>query len=135
MIKKIAIGWFGGMLYVGCTWAATLTGILEWYQHFDPKQAQEAVSIFAPFSLMAFFLFASSVVYHQWQPQEKGKTALSKLMMIGTGFAFGATATQLLLMSIDGLSVSNSLLIAGVFFISSLGIALLIASFYRFLRH
>ncbi|MGH1335177.1 MAG: hypothetical protein ACRBFS_03550 [Aureispira sp.] len=135
MIKKIAVGWFGGMFYVGLTWAATLTGILEWYQNFDPKQAQEAVSIFAPFSLMAFFLFASMVVYHQWQPHEKGKAAFSKLMMIGTGFAFGATATQLLLMSIDGLSIPNSLLLASVFFVSSLAIALLIASFYRFLRH
>lgn len=134
MIKKIAIGWFGGLFYVGLMWAATLTGILDWYTNFDPQQAREAVSIFAPFSTMALCLFASMLVYNQWQPQEKGKGAFSKLMIIGTGFALGATAMQLLLMSIDGLLIQNSLLIAGVFFVSSMTIALLIAIFYRFMR-
>ena len=89
MIKKIAVGWFGGLLYVGLTWAATLTGILDWYENFNPKEAQEAVSIFAPFSLMALFLFASMLVYHQWQPQEKGKRPIVQINGHRNGFCLG----------------------------------------------
>lgn len=135
MIKKIAIGWFGGTFYVGLTWTATLTGILDWYQNVDLQQTREAVSIFAPFSLMAFFLFISMLVYNQWQPQEQKAQEWSTLMIIGIGFALGATATQLLLMAVDGLPIQNSLLLAAIFFVISLTIALLIASFYRFLRN
>lgn len=135
MIRKIAIGGLGGMLYVGLTWAATLTGVLDWYENFDPQKAREAVSIFAPFSLLALFLFASMLLYNHWHPEEKGKASLHKLMVIGVGFALGATAAQLLLMGVDGIPPKSSWLIAGVFFISSLLVALLIALFYRFLRH
>jgi hypothetical protein len=134
MIKKIAIGALGGMLYVGLTWAGTLTGVLDWYQNYDAQQTEEFISIFAPFSLMAIFLFASMIVYNQWQPPQQEEKRLPKLMIIGTGFALGATVTQLLLMTIDGSPIQNSLVIASVFFVSSLFIALLIASFYSFLR-
>lgn len=134
MIKKIAIGWLGGMLYVGLTWTATLTGVLDWYQNYDLQHTEEFISIFAPFSLMAIFLFASMIVYNQWQAPQEEERRVPKLMLIGTGFALGATAMQLLLMLVDGLPIQNSLLIASVFFVSSMFIALLIASFYCFLR-
>jgi hypothetical protein len=135
MIKKIVIGGLGGMLYICLTWAATLTGVLDWYNNLRTAGTQEAVSILAPFSLMALFLFASIFAYHQWQPHEKGQRPISKLMVIGTGFALGATVTQLLLMAADGLPIQNSLLIAAVFFVSSLAVAFLIALFYRFLHN
>lgn len=134
MTKKLIAGFVGGMSYILVTWMATLTGILEWYKNFDPDHLTEIVSIFAPFSLMAMFIFVSIYLYHKWQPQEKQKKTFGKLMIIGSGFALGATITQLSLMQIDGAKIGNSLIIAGLFFTTSLLISLLISSFYLFIK-
>jgi len=134
MIRKLLAGFVGGMSYILVTWAATLTGILEWYKNFDPDHLTEVVSIFAPFSLMAIFIFISISLYHIWQPEVKKKKTLSKLMIIGSGFALGATVTQLSLMQIDGAKIENSLIIAGLFFTTSILISLLISSFYLFIK-
>ncbi|BDS11810.1 hypothetical protein [Aureispira anguillae] len=135
MIQKLIAGFLGGLFYILITWLATLSGILEWYKNFDPNHITELVSIFAPFSLMAMFIFASIYAYHKWQPQEKRKKTFRKLMIIGCGFAFGATVTQLLLMQIDGTPIGNSLIIAGLFFASSLFLSLLISTFYLFIKN
>lgn len=134
MVQKLITGFTGGASYVFITWMATLTGILEWYTNFDPNHLIEMVSIFAPFSLMAIFIFASIYAYHKWQPQDKGQKTVRKLMIIGTGFALGATITQLILMQIDGSTISNSLIVGGLFFASSLFISLLMSSFYLFIK-
>jgi cation transporter-like permease len=134
MIRKLFAGFAGGMCYVLVTWTATLTGILEWYKNFDPDHLTEIVSIFAPFSLMAMFIFISIYLYHKWQPLEKQKKTFWKLMVIGSGFALGATVTQLSLMQIDGSKIGNSLIIAGLFFTTSILISLLISSFYLFIK-
>lgn len=135
MIQKLIAGFLGGITYIFVTWIATLTGILEWYKHFDPNQITEIVSIFPPFSLMAMLLFISIYGYHKWQPQEKGSKTFGKLMIISCGFAFGATITQLTLMQIDGSKIGNSLIIAGLFFTTSIFISLFISSFYLFIRN
>lgn len=134
MVQKLITGFTGGASYVFITWMATLTGILEWYTNFDPNHLIEMVSIFAPFSLMAIFIFASIYAYHKWQPQDKGQKTVRKLMIIGTGFALGATITQLILMQIDGSTIGNSLIVGGLFFASSLFISLLMSSFYLFIK-
>ncbi|WMX12596.1 MULTISPECIES: hypothetical protein [unclassified Aureispira] len=135
MERKLIAGFVGGIGYIFVTWAATLTGILDWYKNFDPDHLTEIVSIFAPFSLMAMFLFLTIYLYHRWQPQEKRKKTFGKLMIIGTGFAMGATTTQLTLMQIDGVKIGNSLIVAGLFFATSLLISLLISSFYLFIKN
>jgi hypothetical protein len=128
-------GFVGGMGYIFVTWTATLTGILEWYKNFDPDHLTEVVSIFAPFSLMAMFIFITIYLYHKWQPQENLKRTFWKLMIIGSGFALGATVTQLSLMQIDGAKIGSSLIIAGLFFTTSILISLLISSFYLFIKN
>lgn len=135
MERKLIAGFVGGIGYIFVTWAATLTGILDWYKNFDPDHLTEIVSIFAPFSLMAMFLFLTIYLYHRWQSQEKRKKTFGKLMIIGTGFAMGATTTQLTLMQIDGVKIGNSLIVAGLFFATSLLISLLISSFYLFIKN
>jgi hypothetical protein len=134
MIRKLIAGFVGGMCYIFVTWTATLTGVLDWYKNFDPNHLMETVSIFAPFSLMAMFIFVTIYLYHKWQSQEKQKKTFWKLMVIGSGFALGATITQLSLMQIDGTKIENSLIIAGVFFTTSILISLLISSFYLFIK-
>ena len=84
--------------------------------------------------LVLMFIFVTIYLYHKWQPQEKQNKTFGKLMIIGCGFALGATITQLSLMQIDGAKIGNSLIIAGVFFTTSLLISLLISSFYLFLK-
>lgn len=135
MIRKLIAGFVGGMCYIFVTWTATLTGILDWYESFDPDRLTEIVSIFAPFSLMAMFIFVTIYLYHKWQPQKKQKKTFGKLMIIGSGFAMGATTTQLSLMQLDGAKIGSSLIIAGLFFTSSLLISLLISSFYLFIKN
>lgn len=133
MIKKLLAGFVGGIAYILVTWGATLTGILDWLEQ-NPNQPQAGFSILAPFSLMAIFMFVSIYVYHQWQPEARQTKTFGKLMIIGTAFALGATITQLSLMQLDGIQIGNSLIIAGIFFTSSILIALLICSFYLFIK-
>jgi hypothetical protein len=135
MIRKLIAGFVGGMSYIFVTWTATLTGILDWYKNFDPDHLTEIVSIFAPFSLMAMFIFVTIYLYHKWQAQEKQQKTFWELMVIGSGFALGATVTQLSLMQIDGAEIGSSLIIAGLFFTTSILISLLISSFYLFIKN
>ncbi|CAA6829379.1 MAG: Unknown protein, partial [uncultured Aureispira sp.] len=125
----------GGLCYILVTWAATLTGILDWYKNFNPDHLMEIVSIFAPFSLMAVFIFVTIYAYHRWEPPKKQKKTFGNLMVIGAGFALGATITQLSLMQIDGTKIGNSLIIGGLFFTTSILISLLISSFYLFIKN
>lgn len=135
MIRKLITGFVGGLCYIFVTWTATLTGILDWYKNFDPDHLTEIISIFAPFSLMAMFIFVTIYLCHKWQPEEQQKKTFGKLMVIGSGFAMGATITQLSLMQIDGAKIGNSLIIAGLFFTTSILISLLISSFYLFIKN
>ncbi len=134
MIQKLITGFVGGALYILVTWGATLTGILDWLKKIDPEHPMGGISILAPFSLMAVFMFASIYVYHKWQPQKKEKKTFGKLMIIGSSFSLGASFTQLSLMHLNGVHITNSLIIVGIFFTASIIIALLISSFYLFLK-
>lgn len=134
MIQKLIAGFVGGIVYILCVWAATLTGILEWLDYLSSSHPMEAFSIFAPFSLMAIFMFATIYLYHQWQPQERTSKTFGKLMIIGFSFALGATTMQLTLMQLDGIAINNALIITGLFLGTSLLISLLICSFYLFIK-
>jgi len=134
MIQKLITGFVGGIVYILCVWGATLTGILDWLNYLSSHHPMEAFSFFAPFSLMAIFMFASIYWYHRWQPQERNRKTFGKLMIIGFSFAIGATAMQLSLMHLDGIAINNALIITGLFLGTSLLISLLICSFYLFIK-
>lgn len=134
MIKKIITGFAGGFLYVLTTWTATLTGIMDWLERIKIHQATQGISILAPFSLMAIFIFVSLYLYHKWQPLEVEKKTFLRLMIIGFSFAFFSTFMQISFMYFDGIAIQNSLIIAALFFIATLIIAMLTSVFYLFIK-
>jgi uncharacterized BrkB/YihY/UPF0761 family membrane protein len=134
MVKKLIVGFTGGILYILITWGATLTGILDWLKKINPEHPMGGISMLAPFSLMSMCMFASIYAYHKWQPQEKERKTFGKLMVIGFSFALGATVSQFSLMHLDGINPSNSLILASIFFSVSILISLLICSFYLFIK-
>jgi hypothetical protein len=134
MIKKIITGFAGGFLYVLTTWMATLTGMMDWLERLKIHQATQGISILAPFSLMAIFVFGTLYVYHKWQPQEKEKKTFFKLMIIGLSFSFFSTIMQISLMYFDGIEIQNSLIIAALFFAATLIISMLTSVFYLFIK-
>ena len=129
----IGTGILGGLLYVATTWAGTLTGLLEWYQQWNPDQLLEMVSILTPFSLFALFLLGSMVVHRRLRPQDQYAHPNHRLWLIGLGFSLGATFSQLILMRLEGVVATRAWLVTGVFLGSSLLLTLLVIQFYRFL--
>lgn len=131
----IATGTIGGIVYVTFTWLGTLTGLLEWYQQWDPDQLRQLVAVFTPFSLLALFLLGSMLAHRYLRPKEIDRYPVHRLWMVGLGFSVGATLTQLLLLRIDGVAAPRAWLVAGLFLGSTLLVTLLTVSFYRFLSN
>lgn len=134
-VWRIGIGIIGGTLYILLTWAATLTGLLEWYQQWNPDQLRQLVSIFTPFSLLALFLLGTMLAHRYLRPLDNDRYPQKRLWLIGLGFSLGATLTQLALMRGEGMAVQRAFLIAGLFLGSSLLVTLLMVSFYRFISN
>lgn len=132
---SIATGAMGGTSYVLFTWWGTLTGLLEWYQQWDPNQLRQLVAVFTPFSLLALFLLASMLAHRYLRPADTDRYPARRLWLIGGSFSIGATFTQLLLLQADGVAAPRAWLIAGLFLGSTLVITLLTVSFYRFLSN
>lgn len=131
----IATGTVGGIIYVAFTWVGTLTGLLEWYQQWNPDQLRQLVAVFTPFSLLALFLLGSMLAHRYLRPKELDLYPTRRLWIIGLSFSLGATLTQLLLLRIDGVAAPRAWLVAGLFLGSTLLVTLLAVSFYRFLSN
>lgn len=132
---SIVIGAAGGFFYVALTWAATLTGILEWYEQWDTDQLWQLVSIGPVFSLLALFLLASMLAHRYICPPKQDQQPRRYLIIIGLGFSIGATLTQLGLMHWEGIEAPRAHLVAGLFWGSSLLVSLLTVAFYRFISN